>query len=112
MEINQRTSGDVQILGLEGRFDAYEVVVITDWFNAHPYVNNVVINMSGVGFIDSSGLSSLVKGLKHCRENGGELYLCNLQQAVRIIFELTRLDRTFDIFDNEATALAQIIAQH
>lgn len=105
MEIQFRNSSTTKILELNGRFDAFEVPAITQWFDEHPEVKHVIVNLSGVGFIDSSGLSSLVKGLKRCRQNGGELYLCNLQQAVMIIFELTRLDKAFKIFDSEALAI-------
>jgi anti-sigma B factor antagonist len=43
--------------------------------------------------------------MKHSRERNGELRLCGLQQPVRMIFELTRLDRVFEIFPNEEEAL-------
>lgn len=106
MEIKHHISNDVDILELEGRFDAYEVPIVVKWFDDNPSAKQVVINLSGVGFIDSSGLSTLVKGLKRCRQAEGELYLSNLQQAVLIIFELTRLDKAFNIFDTEADAVA------
>lgn len=99
-------SANVDVLTLSGRFDAYEVPAVKRWFDEHPDAKHVLINLSGVSFIDSSGLATLVKGLKHCRQNGGDLYVSDLQQAVLIIFELTRLDQAFKIFDDEASALA------
>jgi anti-sigma B factor antagonist len=105
MDIQHRTHQGADILELSGRFDAYEVPGIVKWFDAHPASKHVIINLSGVGFIDSSGLSTLVKGLKRCRQNGGDLYLSNLQQAVLIIFELTRLDKAFTIYADEQAAL-------
>lgn len=104
MNVTHRTVDGVEVLALDGRFDAYEVPAISQWFEDHPEARYVVVNLSGVGFIDSSGLSTLVKGLKHCRQNEGDLYLSDLQQAVFIIFELTRLDKAFSIFDDEAEA--------
>ncbi|MEM6283636.1 MAG: STAS domain-containing protein [Chloroflexota bacterium] len=106
MEFTHRAVDGVDILELSGRFDAYEVPAIAQWFDEHPQTTRVVVNLGGVGFIDSSGLATLVKGLKQCRQNGGELHLCNLQQAVLIIFELTRLDKAFSIYDDEPAALA------
>jgi anti-sigma B factor antagonist len=44
--------------------------------------------------------------MKHCRSAGGDLHLCELRQPLRVIFELTRLDRAFAIFGAEAEALA------
>jgi len=105
MEITHRTTNSIDVLELEGRFDAYEVPTVVKWFDDNPTAQNVVINLGGVGFIDSSGLSTLVKGLKRCRQNKGELYLSNLQQAVLIIIELTRLDKAFKIFDTETDAI-------
>lgn len=105
MELNQRSTNGVEILTLDGRFDAYEVPVVMKWFDDHPQFKRVIVNLEQVNFIDSSGLSTLVKGLKRCRQNGGELYLCGLQQAVLIIFELTRLDKAFNIYPNEAAAV-------
>lgn len=106
MELNHRVTDGVNVLELSGRFDAYEVPAVVKWFDAHPDMVNVIVNLSGVGFIDSSGLSTLVKGLKRCRQNGGDLHLCDLQQPVLIIFELTRLDKAFSIFADESAARA------
>lgn len=105
MDIVQRTVDGVYVLELAGRFDAYEVPAVIEWFENREAVKRVVVNLNGVGFIDSSGLSTLVKGLKRCRQNEGDLVLCNLQQAVRIIFELTRLDKAFTIYDDEQSAV-------
>jgi len=105
MELTYRNTNGTHILELEGRFDAYEVPKLVEWFDANPEAKFVLVNLSGVGFIDSSGLATLVKGLKRCRNKGGDLYLSNLQQAVLIIFELTRLDKAFTIFDEETAAL-------
>ena len=108
MDIIHRTSGSIDILELSGRFDAYEVPDLIQWFDDHVEAELVIVNLKGVGFIDSSGLSTLVKGLKRCRQNTGNLALCELQQAVLIIFELTRLDKAFSIFDDEASAIAAL----
>jgi len=105
MELVDRTTDEVHVIELSGRFDAFEVPAVNKWFEANPEVKNVVVNLTGVGFIDSSGLATLVKGLKRCRQNGGELSLSNLQQPVLIIFELTRLDKAFTIYDTEEMAI-------
>ena len=68
---------------------------------------NAVVNLGGVSFMDSAALATLVLAMKRCRQAGGDLRLCNLQQPVRIIFELTRLDKAFDIYASETEALAQ-----
>ncbi len=107
MELNARQSDGVHVLELKGRLDAYEVPAVADRLQVTAADSGqVVINMSGVGFVDSTALAALVQGMKRCRQQGGDLALSNLQQPVRIIFELTRLDRAFSIFPSEADALA------
>jgi len=107
MKLESRSSDDVAVLELAGRFDAYEVLPVHDWLEkaAASAPAQVVLNLDGVNFIDSTGLSALVQGMKHCRQQGGDLHLCALQQPVRIIFELTRLDKAFNIFADEDEAV-------
>jgi len=93
------TEQAVAVVGLAGRFDAHEVPHVRQALTqaADRTKGRVVVDLSGVNFIDSSGLACLVQGMKYCRERGADQILCNLQQPVRIIFELTRLDRAFKI---------------
>lgn len=106
MDIVQKTSNGVQVLMLKGRFDAYQTAPVSNWtdnMTAAPPAQ-LVVNLHGVHFIDSSALATLVKGMKHARQHGGDLVLCNLQDPVRIIFELTRLDKAFKIYSSEVAA--------
>ena len=105
MEIRHRVEDNIDIIELEGRFDAYEVPLVSHWFDEHPDALNVIVDLGGVGFIDSMGLSMLVKGLKRCRQNQGDLYLCNMAQSVLIIFELTRMSLALRVFQDAETAL-------
>ncbi|KAF3885347.1 MULTISPECIES: STAS domain-containing protein [Nostocales] len=59
-----------------------------------------VIDLAQVDFMDSSGLGALVDGLSTTRAQGCRLVICNLQPAIRMIFELTQLDSQFEIFEN------------
>lgn len=111
MKLIHRNVDGVDVLAFNGRFDAYEVPAFVAWFEEHPQTKHLVVNLEGVGFIDSSGLSTMVKILKRCRQNGGDLILCNMQQAVFIIFELTRLDKAFRMFDDEQSAVAAVNAE-
>jgi anti-sigma B factor antagonist len=65
----------------------------------------VVVNLREIHFIDSSGLAALVQGLKRAREHQGNLCLCSLQPPVRMIFEMTRFDKVFEIFVLEEDAV-------
>ena len=66
----------------------------------------VIINLEKVGYIDSSGLATLVEILKNFRGFGGKLKLCNLSNKVRSLFEITKLEKLFDIKDSEAEAIS------
>ncbi len=66
---------------------------------------NLVIDLSAVRFIDSSGLGALVSGFKNASAMEGSLKLCGLQPQVRSMFELTRLHRVFEIFTSMDEAL-------
>jgi len=65
-----------------------------------------LIDFAGTGYIDSSGLGVLVSLSKKIREQGGELRLANLNEDLRTLFELTKLDSLFHIANNREAALA------
>jgi anti-sigma B factor antagonist len=67
----------------------------------------VLLNLMSVRYIDSSGIASLVEGLKASRDLGSRLILYGLSPAVREVMELSRLQRIFEIYDNEEQALAR-----
>ncbi len=106
MEIIKSSRSNLPVLQLKGRFDAHEVEPVNSWLAEQVKAGNarLIVNLEGVNFIDSSALSTLVRGLKLSREQGGDLHVCTLQQPVRVIFELTRLDKAFDIFPTEEAA--------
>ena len=64
-----------------------------------------VIDFSNTGYIDSSGLGVLVSLSKKIREHGGELRLSSLNEDLRTLFELTKLDTLFRITDTKEEAL-------
>jgi anti-sigma B factor antagonist len=65
-----------------------------------------LIDFSESSYIDSSGLGVLVSLSKKIRESGGTLRLAGLNEDLRTLFELTKLDTLFHIADTRATALA------
>jgi anti-sigma B factor antagonist len=65
----------------------------------------IVVEMSGVQFLDSTGLGALVGALKKLREQNGELELAALPSRVERVFQITRLDRVFTIHDSVEKAL-------
>lgn len=67
----------------------------------------IILDLSRVEFIDSSGLGAIVSSLK--RMGGrGDLVVCGLQDTILTMFRLTRMDRVFQIFDDEQQAVAAL----
>lgn len=65
----------------------------------------VFLNLEKVRYIDSSGIASLVEGLKASRDMGSRLILYGLSKTVREVMELSRLQKIFEIHESEAQAL-------
>ena len=66
----------------------------------------LLVDFAKAGYIDSSGLGAVVSISKKVREQGGELRLSGLNEDLRSLFELTKLDTLFAIADSSAQALA------
>jgi anti-sigma B factor antagonist len=67
---------------------------------------HLLLDMAAVKFIDSTGLGVIVTAMKSARSGGGNLALFALPAKVRGLIELTRLHLIFDIYGDEASALA------
>ncbi len=67
--------------------------------------NKIVMDMSSLKFIDSSGLGTLVTCLRLMNSNNGELKLAGVTKAVRAILEIVRMHRLFEIFDSTEDAV-------
>ncbi|MDA3902747.1 MAG: STAS domain-containing protein [Desulfuromusa sp.] len=109
MQLNMTEQGDIVKISIEEeRMDAHnsgdlkeQMLQLFDEGKC-----NLVIDLTAVRFIDSSGLGSLVSGFKNASAREGSLKLCCLQPQVRSMFELTRLHRVFEIFSTQDEALA------
>ncbi len=63
----------------------------------------LLVNLEQVNFLDSIGLMALLSGLKLAKKLGRRLSLCSVSPQVKIIFELTQLDKVFEIFESQST---------
>jgi len=70
-------------------------------------VSQVAINLSGVSYIDSSGVATLVEGLQLARTRNCRFVLFGLRQEAKEVLELARLDRIFEIRATEVDALSE-----
>jgi anti-sigma B factor antagonist len=69
---------------------------------------SILVDFLEVTYMDSSGVATLVEALQLTNKNGGKLRLFNLGQSIKDVFELSRLDRVFEIYDDEHQALEGI----
>ncbi|MGB9234191.1 MAG: anti-sigma factor antagonist [Terriglobales bacterium] len=67
---------------------------------------SILLHLGEVGFIDSSGLGTMVRALANTRQARGDLKLCNVPEHVRKVLDMTRLSGVFDLHESEETALA------
>jgi len=67
--------------------------------------NRLVLDLSRLRFVDSSGLGAFISCLRKLNAAGGDLKLCSLSPPVRAVFELVRMHRVFDIFDTPEQAV-------
>ncbi len=66
----------------------------------------VVVNLSQVRYMDSSGVASLIEGLKASRDLGSRFILVGLSTSTRDVLQLSRLIKVFEVYDTEEQALA------
>jgi len=75
------------------------------WWQGAPEISNVVLNLTMVDILDSSGLSALISLLKCVSGRGGDVKIVGLQKKVRMVFEIMRVYKVFDVFDTEDEAI-------
>ncbi len=69
-------------------------------------IPRVVLNLEGVRYIDSSGVASLVEGLKASRDVGSRLVLFGVNSTIREVLQISRLLKIFEIYENEEQSVA------
>jgi anti-sigma B factor antagonist len=108
MDISTRQSGTATIVDVVGDITLYnspEVRKVLLNLLKDKKSPRVIVNMLRVKYIDSAGVASLVEGLKLSRDLKSTFALFGLSRTAQEVFELTRLVRVFEIYNNEEDAL-------
>lgn len=102
------SSDSSNVLPLEGEIDLHVSPRIAASLHALVAAKpkQVVVDLSKVSYIDSSGLAVLIEGMQNVAAYGGKFALAGLQETVRPIFEIARLDQVFQIFPDVSAAFA------
>jgi anti-sigma B factor antagonist len=105
--VRKAETGSHHILLLEGEVDMHVSPRIATDLRAliKTRPEKLVIDLSNVSYIDSSGMAVLIDGMQQVEAYRGKLYLVGMQKAVRTIFKTSRLDQAFRIRRNVADAL-------
>src|SRR5262245_14220504 len=106
--IKMRTENDATILAPEGEIDLSRAPSFRTHISAvqAKRPRKLIIDLGGVPYMDSSGVATLVEAMQNARRAGGKLILCAMQEKVRSIFEIARLDMVFTIVRTEDEGLA------
>jgi anti-sigma B factor antagonist len=108
LSLNTRGVGDVTIVRCSGRIVAGAESEslrshVSDLLQDH---KGIILHLGEVGFIDSSGLGTLVRMLTSIRRASGDLKLCNVSQNAHQVLKLTNLIKLFDTHESEEDAVA------
>ena len=95
------------VLSITGEIDLHESPRLKEAFE--PLISKktprVVVDFTGVSYIDSSGLAVFIEAMQRIQAYGGKFAFYGLRDNVRAIFELARLDQIFSIFPDKGSAL-------
>ena len=93
--------GNVLNVSIEGRFVAAMAPTLRDeLIGKMKDGTNVLFNLSKMVHIDSSGLGVLVQVLQKAKSSGGKVILAALQAGPKIVFDITKVNRVFDLVPN------------
>ncbi len=107
MKIDERKNGEVVILDIEAEIDLYNAPVLSKYLQDTLDKGHlkVVMNLSQVPFVDSSGIGALVSSLALYQENNGIFVLSNLQKSIQDLLNYIQLADQFLIFGEESEAI-------
>jgi anti-sigma B factor antagonist len=114
MHVEIRKSGDVVIVDLQGKLtvglgdqilrETLDELLAENW-------KKILLNLSGVSFMDSAGVGELVSGLRTAKRLGSSLRLLSVTARVHSTLFISKLLPIFEIYEDEASALASFEAR-
>jgi len=108
VEITTRQVGNAAVVDIVGDIDLYNSPEVRKVLLDELRVKRtprLIVNLTKVKYIDSSGVASLIEGLKVSREAQARLILFGLSPAAREVLQLSRLIKVFEVYENEEEAL-------
>ncbi len=111
IKIIQKDENHIAILSIEGKLTGLEgrgVIQEKVRETAKGKIKHIVLDLSKVMWIDSTGLGELISSLSSIKKGSGNLVLASLQAPVQSLLKMTNLDQIFDIYDSVDLALAKL----
>ncbi len=108
MDINVKRDADRSIVEVSGDIDLYSSPSLRDTvldLLRKRDQKSVIVNLSNVDYIDSSGVASLVEGLQEAKKRSARFILVGLKEGPRRVLELTLLLNVFEVHATEDDAL-------
>ena len=108
LTVDSREVGDRTVVAVGGEVDVYTAPVLDDSLSALISSGRVslVVDLTAVDFLDSTGLGVLVKALKRAREHDGSLDVVATADRIRKVFRITGLDAVMPLHDTVDAALS------
>jgi len=109
MEFNIKDLGDgIAVVHLAGRLNMVTAVQLREVMASAVAEGRIriAVDLSKVDFIDSSGLGALISGLKAARQAGGDLRIAAPNEQVRLVLQLTNMDRVLTAYDDAESAFS------
>ena len=105
LNLTERQAGDITILDMDGKVTIGEgSVALRNTIRRllGEGKKKILLNLGGVGYIDSSGIGELVSSFTAVNKEGGSLKLLNLTQKIQDLLAITKLLTVFDVFEKHA----------
>ena len=112
MRLKEGSCRGIDVFALEGDIDLHFAPCLRSLLQAkiNGHCPALIVDLTRVTFIDSTGLSVIIEYFRDCAEHGGMLCLCGLNDELKNIFKIVGLDRTIPMFanvDDAANAIAR-----
>src|SRR5437588_12063861 len=100
MRLRELVEDGIEIFALQGEIDLHYAPVLRSLLQSKIKMRcpSLILDLSRVEYIDSTGLATIIEYFRDAAEYGGVLCLTGLKPAVQSIFEMVRLDKTIPIF--------------
>jgi len=102
LDVKTKSQDSIAIIEIDGEVDLYSSPALRKALLEMTKAQNkaILVDLARVKYMDSSGVATLVEALQQVGKYDGKLKLANLRDGVKNVFELSRLDKVFDIYES------------